>query len=108
MKVFFFNTRTQEEIPDSQALEASVEQALEIFEKLPQDGGSFLGIINEDAIHIQFRKYNRFMWLIEIPVVTKNGNFVYVCHKDKCKRIIDQLFEGIDPLLLAEFTFEDE
>lgn len=108
MKVFFVNAQTNEEITEEQALEASVEQALEIFTHLPQDGGSFLGILNENEVCVRIRKFNRFMWQIEIPVSDKNGRFVFICNRNQCRKFIDKIFENIDPFLLAEFYFESD
>lgn len=106
MKLFFENISAHDRIQIDSALESSVEQALEIFENLPQDDGSSMGLVNEDNIAVLFQKYNRFMWLVEIPIFAKNGSFQVICTPDQCKRIIKEIFDGADPFSVADFTFE--
>lgn len=106
MKLFFENISAFEKVSRDNPLESSVEQALEIFENLPQDDGSSMGFVDSNNILIEFSKYNRFLWLVEIPIFEKNGSFQALCNKHQCKRVIRQLFKGTDPFLTCEFEFE--
>lgn len=106
MKLFFENITQNERIPVETALDAVIEQALDVFKQLPEDDGSFFGLITESAIIIQFSKFNRFMWLAEIPDKEKQGSWQAVCNKNQVKRILKELFEGVNPFSVCEFKFE--
>lgn len=106
MKLFFENISACERISRSFPLESSVEQALEIFENLPENDGSSMGFIDSNNILIEFQKFNQFLWLIEIPVFSENGSFQAVCNRHQCKRVIKQLFQGVDPFLTCDFEFQ--
>lgn len=86
-------------------LEAVYEQALEIFEQLPENDGSTFGIVNEQNIVVQFSKYNKFMWLVEIPDVPKHGVHQAICNRNKCIRILEDLFSGADAMSVTQFKF---
>ncbi|MFA7447724.1 MAG: hypothetical protein WCY77_04745 [Weeksellaceae bacterium] len=106
MKLFYENISARDRVSRQSALESSLEQALEVFEYLPEDDGSSMGFIHEDNIVIQILKYNRFLWLIEIPVFAENGAFQATCNRNQCKRIIARLFSGDDPFSICDFKFE--
>lgn len=105
MKLFFENIKDDVKVPMDFPLEAILEQALEIFEQLPQDDGSTFGIVNESNVIIQFSKYNKFMWLVEIPDVNNHGIHQAICNHNQCLRIIEDLFSGADAMNVTEFKF---
>ncbi len=106
MKLFFENITEDMKVPMDFPLEAIFEQALEIFDQLPQDDGSTFGIVNDQEIVVQFSKYNKFMWLVEIPDVSKHGIHQAICNQNQCVRIIEDLFSGADAMSVTEFKFE--
>jgi len=105
MKLFFENIADDVKVPMDFPLEAVLEQALEIFEQLPEDDGSTFGIVNDQEIVVQFSKYNKFMWLVEIPDVSKHGVHQAVCNRNQCLRILEDLFSGANPFSVSEFKF---
>lgn len=105
MKLFFENIREDFKIPMDFPLEAVLEQALEIFEQLPEDDGSTFGIVNEQNTVVQFSKYNRFMWLVEIPDLPNHGVHQAISNRNQCIRILEDLFSGADAMSVAEFKF---
>lgn len=106
MKLFFENISDDVKVPMDFPLDAVLEQAWEIFEDLPEDDGSTFGIVNEKNVVVQFSKYNKFMWLVEIPDVSKHGVHQAICNRNQCLRIIEDLFSGADPFSVCEFKFE--
>ena len=106
LKVFFQNFTNKMKVSIHKPLDAVLEQVLEVFEFLPQHDGSYLGIISEQEITIQFTKYNKFVWLIEIPIPEKKGSYQMFLTDHKCKRIITSIFEGINPLEINGLIFE--
>lgn len=106
MKLFFENISQSERIPVEQPLEAAFEQALDVFELLPEDDGSSFGLITDRNVVIQISKYNRFMWLVEIPEPEKNGSWQAICNRNRVKRALKELFEEKDPFLVCDFKFE--
>ncbi|MET3733036.1 hypothetical protein [Moheibacter stercoris] len=106
MKLFFDNISEQVKIPMDFPLEAVLEQALEVFDQLPEDDGSSFGIVNEQNIVVQFYKFNAFMWMVEIPDHSKHGIYQAICNRGQCIRIIEDLFSGADAMTVAQFKFE--
>ncbi len=106
MKLFFENITEDFKVPMDFPLEAVLEQALEVYENLPEDDGSSFGIINDVNILVQFSKYNSFMWLVEIPDVSKHGVHQAICNRNQCIRIIEDLFSDADAMTVTQFKFE--
>lgn len=106
MKLFFENITDNMKIPMDFPLDAVLEQAMDIFEQLPEDDGSSFGIVNDKNIVIQFSKYNKFLWLVEIPDMSRNGIHQSFCNRHQCIRLIEDIFSGADPFTLSEFKFE--
>ncbi len=106
MYVFFQNYSQRIGVSSKNPLEGSVWQVLEIFEHLPEDDGSFLGLQNEDKASIQISKYNKYVWLIEMPVPEKGGSFQGFYTRIKVKEIIESLFNGLPFHKIPGLTFE--
>ena len=106
MQVFFQNYLKGIHVSALHPLDAMKEQVLEIFKELPEDDGSFLGVINDDNITIQFSNYNRFVWLVDIPIITKKGSYQVFLTKKKCQDLIIGLFSGLNPLKINGLSFE--
>lgn len=106
MKLFFDNISEQMKVQMDFPLDAVLEQALEVFMQLPEDDGSTFGIVNEQNVVVQFSKYNKFLWLVEIPDVKNNGIHQAFCNRNQCLRFLEDLFSGADPFTLSEFKFE--
>ena len=106
MKLFFENITDELKVPMDFPLDAVLEQALEIFEQLPEDDGSSFGLVNDQNVVVQFSKFNKFLWLVEIPEVPKNGIHQGFCNRNQCIRLIQDIFSGADPFSVCEFKFE--
>lgn len=106
MQVFFQNYAWGIGVSSLNPLDALLEQALEIFENLPEDDGSFIGIVNEKNMRIQFSKYDRFNWLLDIPMINKKGTYQMFLPKEKCRSLISKVFSGLDPLKIKGLSFE--
>lgn len=107
MKLFFENLETGISVPFETPLEASLEQAVEIFDALPDDDGSSLGILYAEDLSVQFYRYNKFVWIVEIRDENKDGVYRSICNKNQCIRILEGLDEGINPFELSEFKFKE-
>lgn len=108
MKLFYENISQNDRIPIEFPLEAVLEQALDIFEQLPEDDGSSFGVITEEGFLIHFYKFNQFMWKAEIPDKEKNGFWTAICNPNQLKRMLIKLFNGESPFELIDFEFEKE
>ena len=106
MKLFFENISENLKVPMDFPLDAVPEQAIEVFEQLPEDDGSTFGLVNDVSVVIQFSKYNKFLWLVEIPDVPKNGIHQAFCNRNQCLRFIEDVFSGAETFKLLEFKFE--
>jgi len=106
LKLYFQNYSKNFGVSIHQPLDCSMEQAIEVFEVLPQNDGSYFGIISENNITVQFSKYNKFVWLVEIPIPKRKGNYQIFFTPNKCKNLIKDLFLGFNPLKINGLMFE--
>lgn len=106
MKLFYENITEGEKIPIDFPLDAGIEQTLEIFDSIPENDGSSFGVVNDHGLVIQFHKYNKFMWLVEIPDLSKHGAYQAICNPNQCVRLLKEVFDGADPFGVFDFKFE--
>lgn len=106
MKLFFENISENHKVSMDFPLESTLEQALDVFENLPQMDGSTFGLLLEDGTLVQFQKYNRFFWLVEIPDFVQHGTFQALCNVHQCVRLLTEMFNGADPKEVFEFRFQ--
>lgn len=106
MRVYFQNYRDKTGVGSSHPLEGSIWQALDIFDNLPEDDGSFFGIVDEDDEALQFIKYNKYVWLIEIPKPDLGGSYQGYFTKNKCRKIISEVFAGLPLSQVTGLSFE--
>lgn len=108
MKVFFENISEEIRVPSEEPLESALEQALDIFDNLPEDDGSSFGLLNDNEISIQFFKLNKFLWLVEIPDSNRKGVYRAMVNKSKCIKLITAFFSDRDPFEICSFEFEPD
>lgn len=93
-------------VPTEAPLEASVWQALDIFNNISDDDGSYIGLVDEHQETLQFMKYNKYVWLIEIPKPHLGGSYQGYFTKNKCKKIISEIFDGLPLSQVSGLSFE--
>lgn len=106
MKLFYENISQNDMVPVEAPLEAVLDQALDVFERLPEDDGSSFGLITDEQISIQFYKFNRFLWRAEIPDKENDGFWTAVCSPNQIKVILKKLFDGEPAFSVYAFEFE--
>ncbi len=75
MKIFFENYADDLQVETELPLEGSLSQAIEIFHNLPDYDGSYIGLMNQDGNTVQISKYDRFLFLVEIPVYQEQASY---------------------------------
>lgn len=106
MRLYFKNYRDNIEVKTKDALEASVWQALEIFNNLPETDNSFLALKNSENDVLLITKYNKFVWLIELPKPEKGGCYQGFYTKNKCRNIIKDVFNELPFSEISGLSFE--
>ncbi|MDO5654826.1 MAG: hypothetical protein Q4G27_01655 [Flavobacteriaceae bacterium] len=106
MRVYFQNYREKTGVPTGKPLYGSIWQVLDIFDNLPEEDGSFIGIVDDDDESLQFMKYNKYVWLIEIPKPDLGGSYQGYFTKNKCRKIILEIFDGLPLSQVAGLSFE--
>ena len=106
MRIYFHNYKDKLSVNAEEALEASIWQAIDIFDNLPEDDGSFVGVVDENLESLQFMKYNKYVWLIEIPKPDLGGSYQGYFTKNKCRKIISEVFDGLPLSQVAGLSFE--
>lgn len=106
MKIFFENYADNLLVETNFPLEGSLEQAVDIFHNLPDYDGSFIGFVNEDGNTVQISKYDRFLFLVEIPVEDQDASYYKLFNYYQIKNLIEHLFNGFDPYDIPDLKFE--
>ncbi|WP_322970234.1 hypothetical protein [Faecalibacter sp. LW9] len=106
MKIFFENYADEIFVETDFPLEGSLEQAVDIFHNLPDYDGSFIGFVNKDGNTVQISKYDRFLFLVEIPVDDQNASYYKLFNYYQARNLIDHLFNGFDPYNIPDLKFE--
>lgn len=106
MKLYYENLTEEERVSIEFPLDASVEQALEIFENLPEDDGSSFGLIDANRLIVHFVKYSQFMWMVDIPKLSENGSYEAIINLNQCKKLIRGMFNEENPLDIIDFEFK--
>jgi len=106
VKIFFENYADDLNVETNFPLEGSLEQAIDIFHNLPDYDGSFIGFENNDGNTVQISKYDRFLFLVEIPVYEQQGAYTKLFHYQQVRNLIDYLYEGFDPYDIPDLKFE--
>jgi len=95
----------EDESNDVFSADGTLDEILQDFFDLPEEDGSFLGLENEQGQVIQFMWEGDNNWLVDIPVMEKEGSFQKHADYDGCVDFIEQFFNG-GTIDISEFTFE--
>ncbi len=106
MKIFFENYADDLNVETELPLEGSLEQAIEIFHNLPDYDGSFIGLVNRDGNTVQISKYDRFLFLIEIPLYEQHAAYSTLFTYFQVMNLFKQLFQGFDPYTIPNLKYE--
>ncbi len=106
MKIFFENYADDLNVETELPLQGSLEQAIEIFHNLPDYDGSYIGFVNRDGNTVQISKYDRFLFLVEIPVYEEQAAYSVLFNYFQVKQLIENLFKGFDPYTIQGLKFE--
>jgi len=106
MRLYFQDYNKKLCVPTASPLEASVWQALDIFNNLSEDDGSMIGLVDDENEALQFMKYNKYVWLIEIPKPELGGSYQGYFTKNKCRKIISEIFAGLPLSQVTGLSFE--
>ncbi|QTV05235.1 hypothetical protein [Faecalibacter bovis] len=106
MKIFFENYADNLCVETDFPLVGSLEQAIDIFHNLPDYDGSFIGFVNDDGNTVQISKYDRFLFLVEIPVYDQGASYSKLLNYFQVKNLIEHLYNGFDPYDIPDLKFE--
>ncbi len=106
LKLYFYHFENQITISIHEPLFSSKEQGKELFEQIEKSSNSYIGFISAQGHTVEISKYNKFVWLIEIPLQKKKGKYQIFLTPNKVKALIDDLYEGFNPLKINGLMFE--
>ncbi len=106
MNIFFHNIADNLEVETDEPLFGSLEQAVEIFHNLPDYDGSYLGLVNTDGNVVQISKYDRFLFLIEIPIYEQQGAYSVLFTYFQVMDLLAKLYQGFDPYDIPGLNFD--
>ncbi|MEG0930357.1 hypothetical protein [Algoriella sp.] len=106
MKIFFENYADDLIVETELPLEGSLQQAIEIFHNLPDYDGSYIGLVNQDGNTVQISKYDRFLFLVEIPVYEEQASYSTLFTYFQVKQLLINLYQGFDPYTIKGLKFE--
>ncbi|CAM3387434.1 hypothetical protein [uncultured Empedobacter sp.] len=106
VKIFFENYADDLQVETELPLDGSLSQAIEIFHNLPDYDGSFIGLINRDGNTVQISKYDRFLFLVEIPVYHEQASYSTLFTYFQVMQLLHDLYKGFDPYNIKGLKFE--
>ncbi|MGV0948774.1 hypothetical protein ACTS91_13750 [Empedobacter falsenii] len=106
MKIFFENYADDLLVETELPLEGSLSQAIEIFHNLPDYDGSYIGLMNQDGNTVQISKYDRFLFLVEIPVYQEQASYSVLFTYFQVMQLLEDLYKGFDPYNIKGLKFE--
>ncbi|WP_413533525.1 hypothetical protein [Empedobacter brevis] len=106
MKIFFENYADDLHVETELPLEGSLSQAIEIFHNLPDYDGSYIGLVNRDGNTVQISKYDRFLFLVEIPLYQEQASYSALFTYFQVMQLFQDLYKGFDPYNIKELKFE--
>jgi hypothetical protein len=92
MKFFFNNEETGESVDTS--VEAVVGDVLTVFDNLPADRSSFLGLEDDSGKILQFAWEDENKWLVDIPDMKTRTARQKFATDSECLEIIREAFAG--------------
>lgn len=92
MKIFYQNYRTREGIESSNPVEATLKQALAIFDSLDNETENFFGIIDNSDKTIQFVLESENKWLVDIINLPSLINDQLFANYHECVSIIENIY----------------
>lgn len=105
VKLFFENRTDEISVSETEPLETALEQALEIFDNLPDEYESSFGLLNERDERLIFYKFNPFLWKLELSGSFDHKYFA-LCPVHRCRQFIIGLFSGASAFSLVDFKRE--
>ncbi len=106
LKLYFYDFNSKTQVSIHEPLESCLEQALEVFSGIKENSNSYLGIISAHDSTVQISKYNKFVWLIEIPHHKKKGSYKIFLTPNKVETLIKDLYKGFNPLKINGLIYE--
>ncbi|MCL5245163.1 hypothetical protein M4I21_05040 [Cellulophaga sp. 20_2_10] len=88
MKLFYTNYGTNETVASSNAIDVTVESAIDTFLELLDGSENFLGLVDEDKNCIQFVNEDK-KWLLDIPKPPNFENLQAYVNDKECLAILE-------------------
>ena len=64
------------------------------------------GLVNQDGNTVQISKYDRFLFLVEIPVYEEQASYSTLFTYFQVKQLLINLYQGFDPYTIEGLKFE--
>ncbi|UUO06865.1 hypothetical protein M4951_00795 [Blastopirellula sp. J2-11] len=107
MKYFYFDEGKQKGIDGGSPKEATLPEVLTAWEAMSGEPLSFLGIVSEAGVTVQFLWEEDESMVIDIPVPDKSGSWTKSCDAAECQQVIAGFYAGADPTQIDGLTFEE-
>ncbi|PQO44001.1 hypothetical protein [Blastopirellula marina] len=107
MKYFYFDEGKKKGIDGSTPQPATEAEVLAAWDAMSGQPLSFLGIVNEAGVTLQFMWEEDGSMVVDVPVPERSGSWTKTSDEADCKRIIADFYAGSDPTQIDDLTFEE-
>ncbi|MFI4875719.1 MAG: hypothetical protein ACIALR_10295 [Blastopirellula sp. JB062] len=106
MKYFYFDEGKKKGIDGGSPQPATLAEALAAWDAMTGEPLSFLGVVNDSGVTLQFMWDEDGTMVIDIPQPDRSGSWTKNCDLDECRQAIADFYAGDDPTQRAGLTFE--
>lgn len=95
VSVFYYDEETGDIIDSLHPEVCSKQKALSLFNVLTEKRGSFFGMVDENDDTLQFICLNNDNWRVDKPVPKEKGAYFCNASWEKCKKLIECVYDKI-------------
>ncbi|TWT38612.1 hypothetical protein [Blastopirellula retiformator] len=106
MKYFYFDEGKEKGIDGSTSQAATLDEVLAAWDAISGAAHSFLGVVNDAGVTLQFMWEEDGSMVIDVPVPERKGSWTKTTDVAECKEAIAAFYDGVDPTQLPGLTFE--
>ncbi|MCC9606575.1 hypothetical protein LOC68_17170 [Blastopirellula sp. JC732] len=107
MKYFYFDEGKEKGIDGNTPKEATQAEVLAAWDAMSGQALSFLGIVNDGGVTLQFMWEEDGSMVIDVPVPERGGSWTKTTDVAECKEVIAAFYDGVDPTKIAGLVFEE-
>ena len=107
IKLFYYDALTDQGQEGEESKVATELEVITYFKKLSTEEGTFIGIFKGEDDTLQFGWLRDDIWIIDIPIVSKQGSYQKEGSREECIELIKEQYKNFDLSFSHSYTFEE-